>query len=100
MLGIKRDRALVVVQHGEIEAVHIGNVAQLSARNIADARTLDLDHVRAKPRKQLRAGRSRLYMREVEDFHALECLTHSSPPEITYVPWFTASASCESRFAD
>ena len=101
MLGIKRDRALVVVQHGEIEAVHIGNVAQLSARNIADTRTLHLDHVRTKPRKQLRAGRSRLYMREVEDFHALECLTHlCSSRDYFVIPRFTASASCESRFAD
>ena len=34
---VERDRALVVVEHGEIEAVRVGNVAQLAARDVADA---------------------------------------------------------------
>jgi hypothetical protein len=61
-----------VVQHREIQAVHIGNVLQLLARSIAHARPLDLDHVGAEPSQQLRAGRTRLDVGEVEDLDAFE----------------------------
>ena len=74
MLGVDRDRALVVVEHREIEAVRALHVAQLAARDVADARPLDLDHVGAEPGEQLRAGRARLHMGEVEDAHAVERL--------------------------
>ena len=74
VLRIDRDRALVVVEHGEVERVRVRHVAQLAARDVANAGALDLDHVGAEPGKQLRAGRARLHMREVEDAHALQRL--------------------------
>ena len=76
VLAVDGDRALVVVQHREIEAVHLGDVLQLAARDVADAGTLDLDHVGAEPGEQLRAGRARLHVREVEDLDAFECFAH------------------------
>ena len=72
VLAVDGDRALVVVQHGEIEAVGVGHVLQLAARDVADARTLDLDHVGAEPGEELRAGRPRLHMGEVENADAFE----------------------------
>src|ERR1043166_5961497 len=74
MFGIDRDRALVAVEHGEVEAVGALHVAQLPARDVADAGPLHLDHIRAHVGEKLRAGRTRLHMREVEDAHALERL--------------------------
>jgi len=62
ILGVERDGALVVVEHREIQAVDIRNVLQLSARDIADAGALDLDHVSTEPGQQLRAGRSGLHV--------------------------------------
>jgi hypothetical protein len=58
VLGVEGDRALVVVQHGEIQAVHIRHVLQLAAGDVADAGAFDLDHVGAEPCQQLRAGRA------------------------------------------
>src|SRR5262249_42796967 len=49
VLGVESDRTLVVVEHCEIEAVHVWDILQLSARDVADARTLDLDYVGAEP---------------------------------------------------
>ena len=72
VLGVDRDRALDAVEHGEIEAVGALHVAQLAARDVADAGPFDLDHVGAHIGEQLRAGRSRLHVGEVEDFHAVE----------------------------
>ena len=74
VLGVDRDRALVAVEHREIEAVGAFHVAQLPARDVADARPLDLDAVGAHIAEQLRAGRTRLHVREVEDAHAVERL--------------------------
>ena len=79
VLGVERDRALVVVQHREVEAVHVRDVAQLAARDVAGARALDLDHVGAEPGEQLRARRPRLHVREVQDLDAVQCLAHSIP---------------------
>src|SRR5437870_8615255 len=42
MFGIERDRALVGVQHSEVETVHAGDIAQLLARDIAHAGALYL----------------------------------------------------------
>ena len=39
---------------------------------------LDLDDVGAEPRQQLRAGRTGLHVREVEDANAVQCLAHAS----------------------
>ena len=74
--AIDGDRALVVVQHREIQAVHLGNVLQLPARDVADAGPLHLDHVGAEPGEKLRAGRPRLHMGEVENANAVECFGH------------------------
>src|SRR5438045_2044375 len=81
MLGIDGDRTLVAVQHGEVEAVRALHVAQLGARDVADAGAFDLDAVRAHIGQELRAGWSRLHMREVEDLHAVERLAGLSPGE-------------------
>ena len=74
MLGVDGDRALVAVEHGEIEAVGALHVAQLAARDVADAGPLDLDAVGAHVAQELRAGRARLHVGEVEDAHAVERL--------------------------
>jgi hypothetical protein len=65
VLGVERDRALVVVQHRKVKAVHIRNIAQLPARDVARAGPLDLDHIGAEPGEKLGAGRTRLHMGEV-----------------------------------
>src|SRR3984885_5307052 len=49
VLGVERDRALVVIEHGEIQAVDVRDILQLAARDVADAGTLDLDYVGAEP---------------------------------------------------
>ena len=74
VLGVEGDRTLVVVQHREIEAVHVWDVAQLPARDIADAGPFHLDHVGAEPGQKLRAGRARLHVGEVENANAVERL--------------------------
>ena len=50
----------------------LGHVAQLAARRVA-LRRLELDHVRAHPREQLRAGRAGLHVGHVENSYAFEC---------------------------
>jgi len=55
------------------------NVAQLPARDVADAGPLDLDHVRPHIGEKLRAGRARLHMREVEHLDAVERLASLTP---------------------
>ena len=73
VFAVDGDRALVVVQHGEIQAVHLGDVLQLPARDVADAGSFHLDYVRAEPGEKLRAGRARLHVGEIEDADAVEC---------------------------
>src|SRR5262245_25388208 len=79
MLGVDGDRALVAVEHGEIEAVGPLHVAQLAAGDVADAGPLDLDHVGAQVGEELRAGRTRLHVGEIEDAHAIERLAGLAP---------------------
>ena len=79
MLGVDRDRAFAAVEHGEIEAVGAFHVAQLAARNVADARPFDLDHVGAHIGEELRAGRPGLHVREVEDAHAVKRPARPAP---------------------
>ena len=55
VLGVERNRAFVVVQHREIEAIDVRHVLELSARDVTGARTLDFDHVGAEPSEKLRA---------------------------------------------
>src|SRR5665811_2178015 len=60
ILGIKRDRTLVVVQHGEVQTVHIGDVAQLAACGIAFAGAFNFYDVRTHPSQKLGTRRPRL----------------------------------------
>ena len=50
-LGVDGDRALVAIEHGEIQAVDVGQVTELLAGDVAAARQLDLDDVGAEPRQ-------------------------------------------------
>jgi hypothetical protein len=79
VLAVDGDRALATVEHGEIEAVLPLHVAQLAARDVADAGPLHLDAIRAHIGEQLRTGRTRLHMGEVEDFYAFERPTRCAP---------------------
>src|SRR6185295_10732967 len=76
VLAVDGDRTLVVVEHGEVERICALHVDQLAARNVTNTRPLHLDYVRAEPGEQLRAGRTRLHVREIENADAFECLTH------------------------
>ena len=67
-LHIDGNRALVAVEHREVERVRGWHVTQLAARRVA-LRRLELDHVRAHPCQQLRARRPRLHVGHVEDAH-------------------------------
>src|SRR6202012_2258256 len=96
VLGVERDRALVVVEHGEIQAVHVRNVLQLAAGDIADAGTFDLDHVGAEPCEQLRAGRARLDVGEIEDANTRQRLRHDICL-LEPVCWLAVSAARERR---
>ena len=71
-LGIEGEGALVAVEHGEIEAVHALDVAQLMAGDVAGARAFDLDDVGPEPRQQLRACGTRLDMGHVQDADAFQ----------------------------
>src|SRR5262249_13243356 len=79
MLGVDGDRTLAAVEHGEIEAVGAFDVAQLAAGDVAHTGPLDLDHVGAHIGEQLRAGRARLHMGEIEDANAVERLAGLAP---------------------
>src|SRR6516225_3599847 len=79
MLGVDGDRALVAVEHGEIEAVGAFDVAQLAAGDVTHAGPFDLDHVGAHIGEQLRAGRARLHVGEIENAHAVERLAGLAP---------------------
>ena len=74
MLRVDRDRALVAVEHREVERVLAFYVTELTSCDVADAGPLDLDAVGAHVAEKLRASRARLHMREVEDLHAVERL--------------------------
>ncbi len=80
VLGIERDRTFVVIEHGEIEAIHLGDVAQLAARDITNSRALDLDDIGTKPGKKLCACRPRLNMGEIQDANTLQSFRHSFLP--------------------
>ena len=79
MLGIDRDRALVAVEHREVERVGALHVAQLAAGDVADAGPLHLDAVGAHVAEELRAGRARLHVGEVEHLDAVERLAGLAP---------------------
>src|SRR5262252_5862880 len=79
MLGIDRDRTLAAVEHREVQAVGPFDVAQLSARDVADAGPLHLDHVGAHIGQELRACGAGLHMREIENAHAFKRPSHLTP---------------------
>ncbi|MNS54088.1 hypothetical protein D3C72_868680 [compost metagenome] len=80
LLGVQRERALVAVEHGEVQRVDIRDVAQLGARDIARTGALHLDDVCAEPRQQLRARGAGLDVREVDDLDAVEREVHFRSP--------------------
>ncbi len=79
---IDGDRTLVVVEHREVEAVGVGDIAQLLARDVACAGALYLDDIGAEPCEQLRAGRAGLNVREIEDTHTVEGFAHCLSPSL------------------
>src|SRR6516164_8587555 len=79
MLGIDRDRTLAAVEHREVQAVGPFDVAQLSARDVADAGPLHLDHVGAHIGQELRACGAGLHMRQIENAHAFKRPSHLTP---------------------
>ena len=79
VFAVDRDRPLAAIEHGEIKAVGTLHVAELAARDVAAAGPFHLDHVSAHIGQKLRAGRSRLHVREVEDAHAVERPARFSP---------------------
>src|SRR4029077_15895114 len=87
LLGVEGDGALVVVQHREVEAVHVGNVAQLLAGEVPGACLFHLDDVRPQPGEQLGAGGPRLNVREVENTYTVQCLSHSRIPSPVTCTW-------------
>src|SRR5687768_15758917 len=54
--GIDRDRALIPVEHREIQAVYARNVTELAASDVPLAGAFHLDHVGSEPSEKLRAG--------------------------------------------
>ena len=76
VLGVDGDRALVAIEHREVQAVHSRDVAQLATRDVALAGAFDLDDVGSQPGEKLRAGRPRLNVSEVENANAVQCLAH------------------------
>jgi hypothetical protein len=86
-LHVQRQAALVAVEHREVEAVDVRQVAQLGARDVAPARLLDLDHVGAHPGEQLRAHRPGLDVGHVDDPDPCEGFPHLGLPYL-YIVWF------------
>ena len=75
VLEVHRDRALVAVEHGEVEAVGVRDIAQLLAGGVPEGR-LQLDHVRPHERQQLAGGGPRLDVSHVQNADAVECFAH------------------------
>src|SRR3954451_5391373 len=73
-LHVEGEAPLVAVEHREVEAVHVGQIAQLAAGDVPAAGLLDLDDVGSHPGQELRADRAGLHMRHVHDADALEGL--------------------------
>ncbi|MNS98248.1 hypothetical protein D3C86_1505670 [compost metagenome] len=69
---IERQATLVAVQHGEVQAVSVGHVTQLAARDVTASGQFDLDHVGAHPGHQLRSRGAGLNVRQVQDANAVQ----------------------------
>ncbi len=75
VLEVDRDGSLVAVEHREVEAVGVGDVAQLSAGHVA-RRRFQLDDVRAQKAHELAAGGPGLNVRHVEHADTGKCFVH------------------------
>ena len=73
---IEGDAALVAIEHGEIQAVHIRNVPQLRAGDVSPARQFNLDHIRAQVAQQLRRRWPGLDVRHIQNFNSFQSLAH------------------------
>src|SRR3989441_3620735 len=74
---IQHDAALVAVEQQEEVAVDVGPIAVPELSGPVTVRwTLDLDHVGAEPGQSLRARRTGLVVREVDDTDALQGFAH------------------------
>ncbi len=71
-LGVQGQRLFVAIERDKVQRIQIGDVPQLVARHVPNARPLDLQHVCAEPRQQLRACGSRLYAGKVDNFDSFE----------------------------
>ena len=88
-LHVEGERPLVAVQHREVEAVHVRQVAQLGAGDVPAPGLLDLDHVSSHPGQELGADRAGLHVRHVDDADAFEGLrNHAESPPYLYIVWF------------
>src|SRR3954463_11369739 len=106
-LHVEGERPLVAVEHREVERVHVGQIAQLGAGDVAAPGLLDLDDVGSHPREELRADRAGLHVRHVEDADALEGLRNRHPNALPYlyIVWFmvpgaNASGSTHTLISD
>ena len=61
-----------MVQHGEIQAVGVRNIAQLTPGRIANTWAFDLDHICAEPGQQLGTGWARLNMGHIKDTYTFK----------------------------
>src|SRR4051794_36211806 len=94
-LHVEGEAPLVAVEHREVQRVHVRQIAQLAAGDVAAAGLLDLDDVGSHPRKELRADRAGLHVRHVDDADALEGLRNSHRGAL---PTCTSSGSwCPAR---
>jgi hypothetical protein len=76
ILGVQREAALVVVQHCEVEAVHIRNILQLSSRSVSNSRSFHLYYISTKPCEQLGASRPRLNMGHIQNTDTFQSFCH------------------------
>src|SRR4051795_6803376 len=89
-LHVEGEAPLVAVEHREVEAVHVGQIAQLAAGDVPAAGLLDLDDVGSHPGQELRADRAGLHIRHVHHADALEGLRkrHRIALPYLYIVWF------------
>src|SRR5258708_38128892 len=69
--GVERYRSLVVIEHREIQAVHIRQIAQLLAGDVSATGPLNLYNVGTEPPQQLSTGWPRLHVREIKNADAV-----------------------------
>ena len=76
ILCIQSHGSFVVIQHCEIQAVHIRNVEKLSTSSVSYTGPLNFDYVCAKPGEQLCAGWTRLHMSHVQNTNSFQRFPH------------------------